>query len=259
MLELEPEVILLGTGERQRFPPLALTTAILRLGIGIEVMNTAAACRTYNVLASELRRVAAALFIPDRERRVMRPASRQKPQRIDRFAVSPDLEMQRRREPGAARPSSRSPALPDPLPFAHQQLLIVPVCAEPGRIVADDHELAVPRQTAAGVDDLAVGRRDAPARRRAPPIRMPDVVFGDWRKPSTTSPSVGHCHLPGWRRGLACAAVEGAPACLCRLAHAGAGAAPGRSASHRQGGSSAPRRDSRGRKRAAIENSVSPP
>ena len=63
VLELEPEVILLGTGERQRFPPLAVTTAILRLGIGIEIMNTAAACRTYNVLVSELRRVAAALFI----------------------------------------------------------------------------------------------------------------------------------------------------------------------------------------------------
>ena len=63
VLELEPEVILLGTGERQRFPPLALTTAILSQGIGIEVMTTAAACRTFNVLASEFRKVAAVLFM----------------------------------------------------------------------------------------------------------------------------------------------------------------------------------------------------
>lgn len=62
-LELEPEVILLGTGSAQRYPPVTMTTAILRLGVGIEIMNTAAACRTFNVLASEYRRVAAALFI----------------------------------------------------------------------------------------------------------------------------------------------------------------------------------------------------
>lgn len=62
-LDLEPEVILLGTGPTQRRPPSAATAAILRLGVGIEVMNTAAACRTYNVLASEYRRVVAALFI----------------------------------------------------------------------------------------------------------------------------------------------------------------------------------------------------
>jgi uncharacterized protein len=62
-LDLEPEVILLGTGPTQRRPPAAATAAVLRLGVGIEVMNTAAACRTYNVLASEYRRVVAALFI----------------------------------------------------------------------------------------------------------------------------------------------------------------------------------------------------
>ncbi len=62
-LTLEPEVILLGTGARQRFPPTSITTAILRRGIGIEIMNTGAACRTYNILAAEHRRVAAALFV----------------------------------------------------------------------------------------------------------------------------------------------------------------------------------------------------
>ena len=63
VLELEPDVILLGTGEQQRFPSMSLIAAVLRMGIGLEIMNTAAACRTYNVLASEYRRVAAALFI----------------------------------------------------------------------------------------------------------------------------------------------------------------------------------------------------
>jgi uncharacterized protein len=63
VLDLEPEVILLGTGSRQCFPSMALITAVLRLGVGLETMSTAAACRTFNVLASEHRRVAAALFI----------------------------------------------------------------------------------------------------------------------------------------------------------------------------------------------------
>jgi uncharacterized protein len=62
VLELEPELILLGTGAEQRFPPFALTSDILTMGVGLEIMSTAAACRTFNVLASELRRVAAALF-----------------------------------------------------------------------------------------------------------------------------------------------------------------------------------------------------
>jgi uncharacterized protein len=62
-MALEPEVILLGTGPRQQFPPAALLTAVLKRGIGIEIMDTAAACRTFNILAAELRRVAAALYI----------------------------------------------------------------------------------------------------------------------------------------------------------------------------------------------------
>jgi uncharacterized protein len=62
-LDLDPEVLLLGTGKEHRHAPIGLTTAVLQLGVGIEVMNTAAACRTFNVLASEYRRVVAALFI----------------------------------------------------------------------------------------------------------------------------------------------------------------------------------------------------
>jgi len=58
-----PEVILLGTGTRQRFPPAALMRALLADGIGFEVMDTGAACRTYNILLSEGRRVAAAVIV----------------------------------------------------------------------------------------------------------------------------------------------------------------------------------------------------
>ena len=61
--QLEPEIILVGTGDTLRFPPAAWTAGYLARGIGVEIMDTAAACRTYNVLLSEDRRVAAALLI----------------------------------------------------------------------------------------------------------------------------------------------------------------------------------------------------
>lgn len=62
-LELEPEVILFGTGATHRFAGNHLVTAIMSRGIGFEVMATAAACRTYNVLTAEDRRVVAALLL----------------------------------------------------------------------------------------------------------------------------------------------------------------------------------------------------
>ena len=61
-LELNPEILLLGTGPRQRFPHPRLTQALARKRIGIEVMDLQAACRTYNILMAEERRVAAALL-----------------------------------------------------------------------------------------------------------------------------------------------------------------------------------------------------
>jgi uncharacterized protein len=64
VLELKPEVVLLGTGTRQQFPPAAFTAGFLRKGIGIEVMDNAAAARTYDLLASEGRRVVAAFILP---------------------------------------------------------------------------------------------------------------------------------------------------------------------------------------------------
>ena len=57
------EVVILGTGARLRFPPPSLTRALVEAKIGLEVMDTGAACRTYNILMSDGRRVAAALLM----------------------------------------------------------------------------------------------------------------------------------------------------------------------------------------------------
>jgi uncharacterized protein len=59
---LDPEVVLLGTGSRQRFPHPGLSRALADARIGLEVMNTPAACRTYNILMAEGRKVVAALM-----------------------------------------------------------------------------------------------------------------------------------------------------------------------------------------------------
>ena len=60
---LNAEIVLLGTGARQRFPHPRLTAALAQAGIGLEVMDLQAACRTYNILVAEERKVAAALLI----------------------------------------------------------------------------------------------------------------------------------------------------------------------------------------------------
>ena len=62
---LEPEIVLLGTGSRQRFPRPPLVRSLLARGVGVEIMDTAAACRTYNIIMLEGRRVAAALLLAD--------------------------------------------------------------------------------------------------------------------------------------------------------------------------------------------------
>ena len=62
ILALEPELVLLGTGARQIFPVASFGAQFLRAGIGFEVMDTGAACRTFNVLVGEQRRVAALLL-----------------------------------------------------------------------------------------------------------------------------------------------------------------------------------------------------
>jgi uncharacterized protein len=62
ILKLDPELVLLGTGSRQTFPHPSFGAEFLRMGIGFEVMDTGAACRTFNVLVSEQRRVVGILL-----------------------------------------------------------------------------------------------------------------------------------------------------------------------------------------------------
>ena len=59
---LEAEIVLLGTGARQRFPHPRLSAPLTQAGSALEVMDAQAACRTYNILVAEARRVAAALL-----------------------------------------------------------------------------------------------------------------------------------------------------------------------------------------------------
>lgn len=63
LLGLAPEVVLLGTGARQQFPDFAILRLLQEQRIGVEVMDTSAACRTFNVLVAEGRPVAAALIV----------------------------------------------------------------------------------------------------------------------------------------------------------------------------------------------------
>ena len=65
VIEHGPEVLILGTGERQVFPEPALFAELMARGIGFEVMDNAAACRTYNILVAEGREAALALVISE--------------------------------------------------------------------------------------------------------------------------------------------------------------------------------------------------
>ena len=64
LFELAPEVVVLATGVRQKFPRAALRAEFATRRIGLEVMEIGAACRTYNVLVGEERRVLAAILLP---------------------------------------------------------------------------------------------------------------------------------------------------------------------------------------------------
>jgi uncharacterized protein len=63
LLAHSPDVLLLGTGSRQKLPPPALYADLAARGIGLEVMDNRAACRTYNLLLGEFREVAVALML----------------------------------------------------------------------------------------------------------------------------------------------------------------------------------------------------
>ncbi len=66
VLDEDPEMIVLGTGWKAEFPPRELVFALARRGVGLETMDTPAACRTFNILVSEGRRAAAFLIVNDR-------------------------------------------------------------------------------------------------------------------------------------------------------------------------------------------------
>jgi uncharacterized protein len=63
LLEFKPEIVLLGTGERQQFPRPDLMRVFIDARIGFEAMDTRAACRTYNILMGEGREVLAAILV----------------------------------------------------------------------------------------------------------------------------------------------------------------------------------------------------
>jgi uncharacterized protein len=63
MVALKPELILIGTGSKQRFPKPELLKALIAAKIGFEIMDSQAACRTYNILVGEGRQVLLALIV----------------------------------------------------------------------------------------------------------------------------------------------------------------------------------------------------
>jgi len=63
MVDLKPELVLIGTGSRQRFPKPELLKVLVQAKIGFEIMNSQAACRTYNILVGEGRQVLLALIV----------------------------------------------------------------------------------------------------------------------------------------------------------------------------------------------------
>jgi uncharacterized protein len=63
IVALAPEIVLLGTGSVLRFPEASLLRPLIAAGIGFEIMDLGAACRTYNILVAEGRKVAAALLM----------------------------------------------------------------------------------------------------------------------------------------------------------------------------------------------------
>jgi uncharacterized protein len=67
LLAAAPDLVILGTGSRQRFVAPSLIGDLLSRRIGVECMDNQAACRTYNILMAEGRKVALALIIPDQQ------------------------------------------------------------------------------------------------------------------------------------------------------------------------------------------------
>ena len=176
IMALQPEVVLLGTGDKQVFPAAEFMAGFLRRGVGIEVMDNSAAARTYNLLAGEGRRVVAG-FILERDLTKRRRATssraiwrrwtfppatsawRQIVQRIDRIAILADLELQfGARSPGGTHLRHRL-AGTHPLALLHQTLAVVTIGGQKAVVVLDDDQLAIADQSVAAVNHHAIGRR----------------------------------------------------------------------------------------------------
>ncbi|MCW8922467.1 MAG: Mth938-like domain-containing protein [Gammaproteobacteria bacterium] len=63
IIELNPELVILGTGRTLTFPAIETYAKLIKLGVGVEVMDTGAACRTYNILTGEGRHVVCGLIL----------------------------------------------------------------------------------------------------------------------------------------------------------------------------------------------------
>lgn len=63
VLKLKTSIVLIGTGEKLQFPQQSLLIPLMKAGVGFEIMNTSAACRTFEVLASEGRSITAGLIL----------------------------------------------------------------------------------------------------------------------------------------------------------------------------------------------------
>lgn len=63
IIDMAPELVLIGTGKQLVFPPIETYAGLIRLGVGVEIMDTGAACRTYNILSSEGRHVVCGLIL----------------------------------------------------------------------------------------------------------------------------------------------------------------------------------------------------
>lgn len=63
IIELKPELVIIGTGNKLTFPPVETYAELIRLGVGVEIMDTGAACRTYNILSGEGRHVVCGLIL----------------------------------------------------------------------------------------------------------------------------------------------------------------------------------------------------
>jgi uncharacterized protein len=63
ILQLDPELVLIGTGETLKFPPVRHYASLIEANIGVEIMDSGAACRTYNILIAEGRQVVAGIIV----------------------------------------------------------------------------------------------------------------------------------------------------------------------------------------------------